>query len=102
MSTDELLKQLSIHITKKTFKKGKTSKIKLDYPEGLYASDIKSVKFSSSKKKVATVNSKGVVKGIKKGKAVITVKVTAETGSSKTFKVRITVDKRKVKLSKMK
>ncbi len=102
VSTDELLKQLSIHITKKTFKKGKTSKIKLDYPEGLYASDIKSVKFSSSKKKVATVNSKGVVKGIKKGKAVITVKVTAETGSSKTFKVRITVDKRKVKLSKMK
>lgn len=102
VSVDELLKQLSIYITKKTFKKGKTSKIKLDYPEGLYASDIRSVKFSSSKKKVATVNSKGVVKGIKKGKAVITVKVTAETGSSKTFKVRITVDKRKVKLSKMK
>lgn len=52
VSIDELLKQLSIHITKKTFKKGKTSKIKLDYPEGLYASDIKSVKFSSSKKKL--------------------------------------------------
>ena len=102
ISLDTLLQELSISVTKKTFKKGKTTKIKLNYPEGLYASDIKSVKFSSSKKKVATVNSKGVVKGIKKGKAVITVKVTLENGSSKTFKAKITVDKRKVKLSKFK
>ena len=102
ISLDTLLQELSISVTKKTFKKGKTTKIKLNYPEGLYASDIKSVKFSSSKKKVATVNSKGVVKGIKKGKAVITVKVTLENGSSKTFKAKITVDKRKVKLAKFK
>ena len=102
ISLDTLLQELSISVTKKTFKRGKTTKIKLNYPEGLYASDIKSVKFSSSKKKVATVNSKGVVKGIKKGKAVITVKVTLENGSSKTFKAKITVDKRKVKLSKFK
>ena len=102
VSLDTLLQELTISVTKKTFKKGKTTKIKLNYPEGLYASDIKSVKFSSNKKKVATVNSKGVVKGIKKGKAVITVKVTLENGSSKTFKAKITVDKRKVKLSKFK
>ncbi|RKI41792.1 hypothetical protein D7V86_08820 [bacterium D16-51] len=102
VSLDTLLQELTISVTKKTFKKGKTTKIKLNYPEGLYASDIKSVKFSSNKKKVATVNSKGVVKGIKKGKATITVKVTLENGSSKTFKAKITVDKRKVKLSKFK
>jgi len=102
ISLDALLQELSISVTKKTFKKGKTTKIKLNYPEGLYASDIKSVKFSSSKKKVATVNSKGVVKGIKKGKAVISVKVTLENGSSRTFKARITVDRRKVKLAKFK
>ncbi len=102
VSLDTLLQELTISVTKKTFKKGKTTKIKLNYPEGLYASDIKSVKFSSNKKKVATVNSKGVVKGIKKGKAVITVRVTLENGSSKIFKAKITVDKRKVKLSKFK
>ena len=65
-------------------------------------SDIKSIKFSSNKKKVATVSKKGVIKGIKKGKAVITIKIILEDGSSKTFKAKITVDKRKVKLSKFK
>ena len=97
-----MLAELSISVSKKTFNKGKTSKIKFNYPEGLYASDVKSVKFSSNKKKVATVDSKGVIKGIKKGKAVITVTVTLENGSSKTFKAKITVDKRKVKLAKFK
>ncbi len=102
ISIESLLGEVSIIVSKKTFKKGKTSKIKLDYPEGLYESDIKSVKFSSNKKKVATVSKKGVIKGIKKGKAVITIKITLENGSSKTFKAKVTVDKRKVKLSKFK
>ncbi len=98
----DLLKMVSVRVSKKTFNKGKTSKIKLDYPEGLYESDIKSIKYSSNKKKVATVDSKGVIKGIKKGKAVITVIVTLEDGCSKTFKAKITVDKRKVKLANFK
>jgi len=102
IALEPLLAELSISVSKKIFNKGKTSKIRLVYPEGLYASDIKSVKFSSNKKKVATVNSKGVIKGIKKGKAVITIKVTLENGSSKTFKAKITVDKRKVKLANFK
>ena len=51
---------------------------------------------------MATVSKKGVIKGIKKGKAVITIKIILEDGSSKTFKAKITVDKRKVKLSKFK
>ncbi len=102
ISIESLLEEVSVIVSKKTFKKGRTSKIKLDYPEGLYESDIKSIKFSSNKKKVATVSKNGVIKGIKKGKAVITIKITLENGSSKTFKAKVTVDKRKVKLSKFK
>lgn len=44
------------------------------------------VTYKTSNKKVATVTSKGVVKGIKKGKAVITVKA-----NGKTVKVKVTV-----------
>lgn len=48
-----------------------------------------SVKYSTSNKSIATVSSKGVVKGVKAGKAVITVK----TGSGKTAKCTVTVKK---------
>lgn len=51
---------------------------------------------------MATVDKKGIIKGIKKGKAVISVKITLTTGKSKTFKSTIIVNKRKVKLSKFK
>ena len=44
------------------------------------------VTYKTSNKKVATVTNKGVVKGVKKGKAVITVKA-----NGKTVKVKITV-----------
>ncbi len=72
----------------------------------MYASDICKVSFSSNKKKVATVSNKGIVKGIKKGKAVIKVKVTAKDMDygliSKSFKIKVTIGKRKVDLSKFK
>ena len=45
--------------------------------------------YSSSNKKVATVSKKGVVKGVKKGTATITVK----TYNKKTFKLKVTVKK---------
>lgn len=48
-----------------------------------------SVKYTTSNKSIATVSSKGVVKGVKAGKAVITVK----TGSGKTAKCTVTVKK---------
>ena len=44
------------------------------------------VTYTSSNKKVATVTSKGVVKGIKKGKATITVKCN---GITKKFVVTV-------------
>lgn len=48
-----------------------------------------SVKYTTSNKSIATVSSKGAVKGVKAGKAVITVK----TGSGKTAKCTVTVKK---------
>ena len=69
--------------SKKTLKKGKTCKLKVTLPKGTASR----LTFTSSNKKVATVNTKGVVKAKKKGKTVITVK----TFNKKTKKVRITV-----------
>lgn len=51
-----------------------------------------SVRWSSSKKKVARVSSSGKVTGLKKGKATITAKVTNK-GKSKKLKCKITVVK---------
>jgi hypothetical protein len=71
---------LTVSKTALTIKKGKTATIK--------ATTLPSAKatFTSSNKKVATVSSKGVVKGVKKGKATITVKA-----NGKTVKVKVTV-----------
>ena len=63
-----------------TIKKGKTTTIKVStVPSG-------KVTYTSSNKKVATVTSKGVVKGVKKGTAVITVKCNGMTAK---FKVTV-------------
>lgn len=73
-------------------KSGKTLKLKVTIKNG----KIKSKKFSTSNKSVATVSSKGVVKGALEGKAVVkcVVKYT-ETGKkkvkSKTLKCNVTV-----------
>jgi len=73
-------KALDVSKTKLTVKKGKKATVKAT------AMPSSKVTFSSSNKKVATVTSKGVVKGIKKGKATITVK-----GNGKKIKVKVTV-----------
>lgn len=49
--------------------------------------------FKSNKKKIATVSKKGVVKGIKKGKAVITVKEIKNKKKRTVGKVKVTVKK---------
>ena len=63
-----------------TIKKGKTTTIRSK------ATPAGKVTYTSSNKKVAAVNSKGVVKGIKKGKATITVKCN---GITKKFVVTV-------------
>jgi uncharacterized protein YjdB len=71
---------LTVAKTALTVKKGKTTTIK--------ATTLPTAKvtYTSSNKKVATVTGKGVVKGIKKGKATISVKA-----NGKTVKVKVTV-----------
>ncbi len=95
-----LLEETTVSVNKKTFKIGKTSKVKFGFPEGLYASDVAKVTYSSSKKKVATVNKKGVITAKRKGKAVIRVEVTLDNGVYKVFNLKVTVGKRKVTVTK--
>ena len=65
-----------------TVKKGKKVTIKVTVTNA----NGKKVTYKSANKKIATVTSKGVVKGIKKGKTTITVKCN---GVSKKIKVTV-------------
>lgn len=56
------------------------------------------VTFKSSNKKVATVTSKGVIKGVKKGSATITCRVSSKKVA--TFKVKVVAAPKKVTLDK--
>ena len=67
-------------------KKGKTFQIKVKLPKKTASNKIT---YTSSKKKIASVSSKGKIKALKKGKAVITVK----TFNGKKAKITITVKK---------
>lgn len=66
------VKNPTLNITKKTLKKGKSFTLKVTGAIG-------KVKYSTSKKAVAAVNSKGKVTARKKGKAVISVKTNGIT-----------------------
>lgn len=68
---------------KVTIKKGKSTKIKVSLPKNTKGE----LKYKSSKKKVATVDAKGVVKGKKKG----TAKITVTAANNKKAKVTVTV-----------
>ncbi len=59
--------------------------------EELLGENIDSITFRSSKSSVAYVNSKGVVKGKKKGSAVIKTTVTFRDGSEGTYKTKVYV-----------
>ena len=73
-------KVVSVPKTKITLKKGKTASLKATaFPNS-------KITYKTSNKKIATVTSKGVVKGVKKGTATISV-----TANGKTVKVKVTV-----------
>lgn len=57
----------------------------------------KGLVFSTSNKKVATVNSKGIIKGLKRGKVVITAK--AKDGSKKVVKFNIKVNPKPITMN---
>ena len=67
--------------------RGKTAKIGI-YVNPSYASN-RSVTLTTSNKNIATVNSKGYIKGIRKGKCTITIK--SRDGSLKSKSVTVTV-----------
>lgn len=81
------VKSVSVNSTKVTIKKGKTFKLKT-YVSPANCGN-KTVTVKSSNAKVATINSKGIIKGIKKGTCKITV--TARDGSQKSKTVTVTV-----------
>lgn len=66
-----------------TVKKGKTLTLK---PKLTPSNSTEAIKYTTSNKKVATVSSKGVIKGVKKGTAIITV-----TSGSKKVTCKVTV-----------
>lgn len=89
-------KKATLKTKKMTVKVGKTKKItvKGKKKKAKYT-------FKSNKRKIATVSKKGVVKGIKKGKAVITVKEIIKKKKRTVGKVKVTVKKAgKVQTSK--
>lgn len=76
----------------KTVKVNKTFKIKKVLKKQNININIKNYTFSSSNSKIATVSSKGIVKGIKKGTAVITLK--SKSNSSVVAKIKVKVKNR--------
>ncbi len=81
-------------------KKGKTFKLKTKVKVTGKAS--KKVTYSSSDKKVATVNKSGKIKAVKKGTAKITVKSVANKKKKVTITVKVGTPVKKVKLNKSK
>ncbi len=77
-------KSLSVTPKNKSVKKGKSYTLKVKLPKNTASNKIT---YTSSNKKIATVSAKGKVKGVKKGKATITVK----TFNNKKVKVKVTV-----------
>ena len=53
--------------------------------------NVKSIQYSVSKKSVASVTKKGVVKGKKAGSAVVRAKVTLKNGKAKTVRMKVKV-----------
>ena len=83
-----------------TLKKGNKVKLKATVKPASIAKKV-TLNWSSSMKKVATVSSKGVVKGIKKGTAIITVKVRGTSIKAKCT-VRVGTPVKKVTVNKSK
>ena len=81
--------KITLNKTKLTLKVKKTFTLKANVKPS--NANNKKVKWSTSKKSVATVSAKGVVKAVKKGTAVI--KAVAKDGSKKSAKCTVTVKK---------
>lgn len=84
---DRAVKKVSLDRTKLTLKKGKKVRLKASAsPSNAYD---KKVTWKSSRPKIAKVDARGVVRGLKKGRASITA--TARDGSGKKAVCKVTV-----------
>jgi hypothetical protein len=72
-----------------TLKTGKTTTFTLK--KGADQTSIKSITYTSSDKKVATVSKKGKITAKAAGKATISAKITLKNGKTKTVKMKVTV-----------
>lgn len=79
--------KVKVNTANKTVKENKSAKFKFD--KGLNMDNVKSVKYSTTNKKVATVSKSGKIKAKDAGK--VTVKVTLLNGKTKTVKMTIKV-----------
>lgn len=91
VTVKQYVTSIKLNATKKTIYNGKSFTLKAKVNPKNAAN--KAVTYKSSNKKIATVTAKGVVKGIKPGKATITV--TAKDGSKKSAKCTVTVKAQK-------
>lgn len=81
------VKKITLNATSRTLYVGKTTTLKVKSVTPKKAS--KKVTFKSSNKKVATVNSKGVIKAVKPGKATITVTSKSNKKVKATCKITV-------------
>lgn len=93
---DAAVTGVKLNITQKTIRKGKTVTLKATVSPMEAAN--KNVTWISSNKKIATVSSKGVVKGVKNGKVTIICK-TADGTYKATAKITVGTPVSKVKLN---
>ncbi len=95
----------NLFIAKKTMYVGGTTGYEYTLiPDGEYEDvkdSIRSIKYTSSNKKVAKVgSSSGKITALKKGNATITAKVTMKDGTVKSYKINLTVQKATIKFTK--
>ena len=87
----KILQTIKVKKPSKTIKKAKTAKMALK--NTLDMDNVRSIKYTVSKKSVATVTKKGIVKAKRSGTAVVRAKVTLKNGRTKTVKMKINVKK---------
>lgn len=85
----EILKTVKLKNSSVTIKNGKSKKVQLS--SKLDMQNVSKITYTSSKKSVATVSSKGKIKAKKAGTVTIKVKVTLKNGTTKTLKLKVKV-----------
>lgn len=107
---ETVINQIKFSTSKKTFRKNKTSKIKIQYPNlpklDIEEVDVKNcvefIKYKSNRPKIVSVNKNGVIKGKKNGKGKISVriKLSDDMGNEieRTVTVKVIVGRAKVNI----